>query len=358
MTSARFAIEDCVHEVAPLRDPRWQDLVRRHSAASVFHSPGWLRALQLTYGYEPVAFSTSPATKELANGLLFCRVGSWLTGNRIVSLPFSDHCAPLCDPGDQFEGLLSELKKKSRSENWKYLEFRPVDHRLGSRAQKLGFKPTSTYILHCVNLEPTVPEIFNGLHKNCIQRRIRHAERAGVVEVCGKSEGLLRDFYRLMVRTRARHGLPPQPYVWFKNVCECLGDAADLRVAYRKNAPIAALLILHFKETSHYKYGCSDERFHHLGAVPFLLWRAILKAKSVGSRVLDLGRSDCDNQGLVVFKSHWTACSQPLSYWTYPSDRPINIARAGKSSWAKSFFRFLPERLLTAAGSVLYRHVG
>jgi len=244
MTGTAFAAY-CLHEVAPLRDPRWQDLVQRHSGESVFHSVGWLRALQLTYGYEPVVFSTSPPAKELSNGFAFCRVRSWLTGNRIVSLPFSDRCAPLCEAEDQFEVLLLELQKPKLSEQWKYVELRPAGHRFGSKVQKVGFKPTASYILHHIDLELSNPMIFMGLHKNCVQRRILHAERVGVVELCGMSEKLLRDFYRLMVRTRGRHGLAPAPYVWYKNVCECLGDVADLRVAYKNDVPIAALLILH-----------------------------------------------------------------------------------------------------------------
>ena len=38
----------------------------------------------------------SPPDEPLENGFLFCRVESWLTGRRLVSLPFSDHCEPLC----------------------------------------------------------------------------------------------------------------------------------------------------------------------------------------------------------------------------------------------------------------------
>src|SRR5712691_8690190 len=49
-----------VHEIDPLRDLRWQALIDRHPNASVFQTTGWLEALRLTYGYEPVAFTTSP----------------------------------------------------------------------------------------------------------------------------------------------------------------------------------------------------------------------------------------------------------------------------------------------------------
>ncbi|MEK7349845.1 MAG: hypothetical protein AAB177_03170, partial [Nitrospirota bacterium] len=77
-----------IYTIDPLRDDRWAELTARHPRSSVFHTSGWLRALQTTYGYEPVAFTTSPPSRELKNALLFCVVRSWLTGDRLVSLPF------------------------------------------------------------------------------------------------------------------------------------------------------------------------------------------------------------------------------------------------------------------------------
>ena len=53
------------YTINPLVDPRWPDFLRRHPNASVFHSPGWLDALQRTYGYEPVVYTTSPPGTEL-----------------------------------------------------------------------------------------------------------------------------------------------------------------------------------------------------------------------------------------------------------------------------------------------------
>src|SRR5208337_2836392 len=69
-----------IYEIDPLCDPRWTTLVENHPQASVFHSPNWLRALQTVYGYDPVAVTTCPPGASLTNGLVFCRVKSWLTG--------------------------------------------------------------------------------------------------------------------------------------------------------------------------------------------------------------------------------------------------------------------------------------
>ena len=136
-------------------------------------------------------------------------------------------------------------------------------------------------------------------------------------EKCGQSEDLLKDFYKLLVRTRARHDLPPQPYEWFQNLIDCLGDTLTIRLAYKDATPVAAILTLRFRDSVFYKYGASDVRYKHLGAMPLLLWMAIRESKSTGAKEFSLGRSDEDNAGLITFKNHWTR-STPLVYWRYP----------------------------------------
>ncbi len=39
--------------------------------------------------------TTCAPDAPLTDGVVFCEVDSWLTGRRLVSLPFSDHCEPL-----------------------------------------------------------------------------------------------------------------------------------------------------------------------------------------------------------------------------------------------------------------------
>ena len=347
-----------IYEVDPLRDPRWQKLLGQHPQASIFHSVGWLDALHRTYGYEPVVLTTSPPESSLENGLVFCRIRSWVTGRRLVSLPFSDYCEPLCDLGEEFESLIGHLHATGIGQQWKYLELRPRQESLADTMKKLGFSAVGKYTLHRVDLEPAAEEIFRRVDKHSVQRRVRRAERTGIVEVCGRSERLLKDFYRLMVRTRARHNLPPQPYAWFQNLVDCLGEAVELRLAYLKNVPLGAVLILHFKDTTYYKYGCSDGKFHSLGVMPFLLWRALLRAKAIGSRILDLGRTEDSQSGLIEFKNHWTPVSSWLTYWKFPAEPLRTSSQDWKLGMVKRICAYMPERLLAGAGALIYRHIG
>ena len=231
----------------PLQDPRWPDLVARHPRSSVFHTVAWLEALRRTYGYQPIAYTTSPPDSSLEDALVFCRVTSWLTGRRLISLPFSDHCEPLLSS----DSVLSELERTLHAEKLRYIELRPL--------QPLSLTgpwcPTQSYCFHRVDLRPDLTTLFNNCHKSSTQRKILRAEREGLICETGHSEALLDAFWNLLLLTRRRHRIPPQPKAWFRNLIDCFGDALQIRVAYQAKRPVAAILTLRHKDTLVYKYG-------------------------------------------------------------------------------------------------------
>jgi hypothetical protein len=343
-----------LYQIDPTQDARWSGFVERHPNSSVFHTSAWLEALQRTYGYKPVVFTTSPLTGELANGFPFCYVHSWLTGGRLISLPFSDYCDPLFDSSQELHFVMEYLQAGLQHRDWRYIELRPIDGGFCHDSRHVGFQPSEEFHLHCMDLRPSVEELFHNLHKDSAQRRIQRAERAGVIQVSGRSPKLLKDFYELMILTRGRQHLPPQPYVWFRNLVECMKENLEIKVGYKNDAPIAGILTLRFRDKVYYKYGCSDARFKQLGGMPLLLWKAVEEAKTVGARAFDLGRTECENKSLITFKDHWARSSTRIAYWRFPGRK---IQPAWKLNVAKRVFACMPDRLLAATGRLLYRHI-
>jgi hypothetical protein len=337
-----------------LREARWPELLKRHPSASVFHTAGWLEALRRTYGYAPVAFTTSPPGAELGNAVVLCRVSSWLTGRRLISLPFCDHCEPLVSGAEELEEICGALKRDAEAENWKYIELRP---RVARPGPETGFQKGREFYLHGLDLQASEEALFRSFHKDCVQRKVRRAEREALTCEEGRSEPLLSKFYQLQLLTRRRHQLPPQPLEWFRNLCDCLGESLTIRVASKNGQPVAGILTLRFKDCLVYKYGCSDNRFHNLGGMALLFWRAIREAKQAGALYFDMGRSDCDNAGLLTFKEHWGCTRSLLSYWTYPARVSQSDEDAWQARFAKRIFARLPDRFLIAAGKTLYRHI-
>jgi CelD/BcsL family acetyltransferase involved in cellulose biosynthesis len=342
----------------PLRDPRWARFVDRHPRASIFHTAGWLEALHRTYGYEPVVFTTTPATEELKNGLVFCRVDSWLTGRRLVSLPFSDHCEPLVDASEDWELLRTSVIDVARWQDCKYVEMRPLQEIKLSPNGSAEMAQSQAFLLHTLDLRPELATLYQGFHRKSVQQPIKRAERERLCCEQGRSPELLRQFYRLLVLTRRRHRLPPQPLEWFANLVDCLGDRLTIWVASRDGQPIASILTLFFNRRIYYKYGCADGKFHNLGGTQLLLWRAIQAGKQRGAHFLDLGRSEIDHPGLALFKEHWGSSRFRIAYYRYPPARHEHALRKWTGRMAGYAFARLPDSLLATAGRFLYPHIG
>ncbi len=342
----------------------------------MFHSRGWLEALKRTYGYEPIVLTTS-AHGPLENGLALCRVKTWLS-RRLVSLPFSDHCDPLIDRQEDLEALIEFLAGEMGRERWRSLELRPrpgawpagggrpFTPASGGRPFRVGDGPGPRFCLHTLDLARTAEQIFAGFHASSTQRAIRRAEREGLSYEAGWSDELLSAFYHLLRLTRRRHGLPPQPMAWFRNLIACIPSTrvarseqgAMIHVASKDGMPVAGILTLTFKKSMVYKYGGSDAAHHPLGGMPFVFWRAIQAAKALGVEELDLGRSDLDQPGLIAFKEHLGGVRSDLTYYMRP-ERRAGAGHAGfLNHLARRVVPLLPDAALDLTGRLLYRHLG
>jgi CelD/BcsL family acetyltransferase involved in cellulose biosynthesis len=337
----------------PLSDPRWAGFVDRHPRASIFHTRGWLEALHRTYRYVPSVLTTATPDEELRDGIAFCRVDSLLTGRRLVSLPFADHCEPLVEDAGNLEAMLKS--PQCRLAPGEYMELRP---RTASVVPRTDLAPCGSYHLHTLDLARTPDELLRSFHRDGVQRKLRRAQREGLVCEEGRSEALLDEFYRLFVMTRRRHGLPPQPPDWFRNLSLCLGDALTVRIASRNGRAIAGLITLRHRHTLVYKYGASDARFHNLGGVMLLFWSAIQAAKRQGLMEFDLGRSDLADTGLVRFKDHWGTTRSTLTYFRRPEAAALRCDQRSGSRLARTILTHAPDGLLRLAGRLLYRHAG
>lgn len=348
------------HCIEPLKDRRWDELVQKHPRSSVFHSTAWLTALSRTYGYQPLAYTTSSAGQALENAVVFCPVESWLTGRRLVSLPFSDHCEPLVRTGAELEILAGALAQKTSQEQWRYLELRPLQP--FTLVTPLRHTQVA-YAFHQLDLEPSLDTIFRNFHKDSIQRKIRRGEREGLRYGEGATPEMLDQFYGLVKVTRKRHNLPPQSRRWFSTLLDCFGDTLKIRVAYKGDRPVAAMLTLRHKDTLIYKYGCSDSRFNNLGSMHLLFWKSIQEAKTKGLRSLDFGRTDDGQQGLITFKNRWGAAQSVLTYSRFGvAEKSTHIFDLSASQWKRKATTFalshLSPRVLSVIGQLVYRHIG
>ncbi len=325
----------------------------RRADASVFHSRPWLKALRRVYGYEPLVLTDTSPGAALQNALLFCKVTSSITGRRLVSVPFADHCDPLVNSDDELTRLASAATEVAARKRCRYVELRPRTLNVGP-----PFALGASYCFHQLELSQGVDAVYRELHHDCIHRKIRRAEREKLAVEAGNSNVLLGHFYHLQTRARLRLGLPPQPLAWFEALLSEFGDKATVRVAYSAGEPVASIVTLEFNRTMVYKYGCSEERSNRLGGAQAVMWAAIQDACRKGHTLFDMGRSDLDQPGLIEYKDRWGASKTRLNYFRYPSktagSRTLNQAFSG----GRQAFSKMPPSVAVWVGRYFYRHLG
>jgi len=273
----------------------------------------------------------------------------------LVSLPFADHCEPLLDDPGDFQEFVNWMQEECCGQRHRYLELRPV-----SELQEVrhGLRPVHSYWFHELSLVPSLGVIFQHMHKNSFQRKIRRAEREHVSYELGSSDHLIDEFYRLLLMTRRRHRLVPQPRSWFRNLVDSMGSRLQIRLARKNGTAIAAMLTLQHGTSVVYKYGCSDGAYHFLGGVPFLFWRMIEESKTSGAEKIDFGRSELDNLGLITFKSRIGASRKLLTYYRYANPQRAEAIYSWESRGVRRLLSSLPDAVLSTAGSILYKHLG
>jgi lipid II:glycine glycyltransferase (peptidoglycan interpeptide bridge formation enzyme) len=342
-----------LQRIDPLTDQRWETFVEAHPDAGIFHTTRWLEALSRTYNYKPITYVAADQGRFIS-GIPFCNVKSFITGGRLVSLPFSDHCQPLIAHAGHLKELMAVVQDDARRDGYRYVEIRP----LVLNESDTAFPKSDSVMVHKLDISRSQEQLLQSFHADCIRRKIAKSERQQLRYEEGRSEELLRKFYALLLLTRRRHGLPPQPFKWFQNIVSCLGDRLKIRVVSRDETPIASIITLSFKKTMVYKYGCSDPQYNALAGSIFLLWRAIQQAKTEGLTELDLGRSDYTTPGLITFKDRWGAVRIPVNYYRSGEPAAVQSAESCIVAMGKRLMTSVPDPMLSALGGLLYRHVG
>lgn len=347
-----------VYQFDPLQDQRWNCFLHCHPKATAFHTAAWLKAVCQTYGYQCFGLTVGKQGSELKNGMVICRIRSWLTGSRLVSVPFADHCDPLVNNAEELHSMLDWLARESIRADLKYVEIRPLDRHMVPDGSS-HFQQGDEFRIHLLDLRPSTEQIFQSFDKHSVQRRFKKVEKNLLNYEAGNSEELLKKFYHLMVLTRRRHRVPPQPLAWYRNLLGAFGEQATIRVILLGETPVASMFTLSYGNSMIYKYGCSDERYNKWAGNACLFWRAIRDAKETGKNEFDMGRSDLDNSGLIKFKSNWGTVNSALTYWRFPE---VSAARRSGASSVRAIggtiLSHLPDRWLVAVGTALYKHAG
>ncbi len=334
----------------PTEDPEWDAGLSACPQATFFHGSAWAAVLRDTYGFRPRYFVTREAGR-MAALLPVMEVDSWLTGKRGVALPFTDACGPIGGDPAACRRLCAEARQHGQARRWRYLEIR------GGR-ELLGNPPASaSFHVHRLDLGRGEAALFGGVDGS-VRRAVRKAEKSGLTVEFSRELEDVRAFFLLLRQTRKRHGVPPQPFRFFREIHRHIlsRNQGWVVLARAGGVPVAGAVFFLFGKTVTYKYAASDTAFQHLRANNLVLWRAISRFAREGFEMLDLGRTALDNEGLRNYKLGWGASEQQLDYVRLGGRGPAAPGR-GLSRHCARLCRILPDPLLGLIGAALHKHV-
>ncbi len=330
--------------------PGWNRLCESHPDGSVFHSTKWLNVLAETYGFAPSSLICGKGTQPAAM-LPFFEV-SHFGKRKAVSLPFTDACEPLVwDSAEAGKALWTELLQLGNARRWKRLELR------GGKALAAGQPPSLEFYGHVLDLTPGEAKLFASF-ESAVRQAIRKAEREGVKAEVSTAAEAVQAYYSLHCRTRKSHGLPPQPYRFFRKIHEHLikkGGGMTV-LAMHQGKPVAGAVFMRLGTKALFKFGASDRRFQSLRANNVVMWTAIQQLAGNGVASLHFGRTSISNEGLRRFKLGWGATESRIRYWTYDFwSSAFVISRDRAFGWHNRLFAAMPVWLARIAGALLYK---
>ncbi|NIT60124.1 MAG: GNAT family N-acetyltransferase [Aliifodinibius sp.] len=339
--------------IDPFAYADWNDSMLTTPRYSIFHTINWLRVLQESYGYQPYYFASFNWNK-LVVLLPFMEVKSWITGTRGVSLPFSDYCEPIIEDKDLISELFDQVIATARQLRWKYIEMKGGDELFHSAS------PWICYYRHVLALNSNEDQIFSRLRSN-YRLKIRKALKNDLkIRILGSSEALA-EYYRLHCLTRKRHGLPPQPIIFFKKIYEHVisKNLGFVILVSNQGRNFAGAIFFHFGDRAIYKFGASDMSYQHLHPNYLMFWSAIQWLCQNGYRELCFGKTAPNNKGLIQFKDGWGTDKHQIIYYKYEVKTDSLVRNTKKTNESGHFiFKKMPIPLLRIMGSLLYRHVG
>lgn len=348
--------------INPSNDNRWDEFVESHSKGTVFHLSNWARVIQRSYGYVPYYFIIEDSDKKISAGCPFFLIKSWLTGNRLVCLPFTDYCNPLVDSGESLESLLSMVKDYIG--NRAVIQVRTV---MTTNSEKdvfrmRGFSEWSYHKTFFINLSDDLEVIRKRFDRKAVRQAITRSMRRGVYVERASTEKDLEGLHKLIVATRKKLGSIPQPYRFFQNLWGVMltNNLGFLLLAKYNGVPIAGAVFLTYKGTIFPKYNGSDKRFLKFQPNNLLYWSAIEWGVKNGYKRFDFGRTSPDNLGLIAFKRRWGSEEVDLPYYYWPVVKGVTSTeeKSLKYRMVSGVLRRTPAIFSRAAGQLLYKHLG
>lgn len=341
--------------IHPWEDERWDKFVNHHPHGSIFHLSNWAMIIQNTYRYKPYYIIIENNSGEIEEGFPIFLVDNRLLGKKLISLPFTDYIPCLVNSEDNFAYIIEKVLEIYRREKCKSIEIRSKISDKRFWCSDVAYK---TFLLCLKGKSPS--QVWNNFHDS-VKRGIKKAKRYRVKIVISYSLSGVRDFYSMNMVTRKKHGLFPQPYLFFFNLWKYIiqKGLGFVMIATIDDTPISSAIFLFYKDILFYKYGASYTEYLSYRPNNLIFWEVINWAFKNGIKYLDFGRTSFENEGLMRFKRHWGTKEMDLPYYYYPKIKGISSIKHSSLRYkiVTSILRKTPLKILQMIGERFYQYM-
>jgi lipid II:glycine glycyltransferase (peptidoglycan interpeptide bridge formation enzyme) len=352
-----------INLIDPINDDKWNDFVINHPKSNFFHQSCWAEIIYKTFNYSPKYFAVSSGN-EIKAAIPFFEVRSSLTGNRFVSIPFSDYSPLLVQEEDHLRELLMVSAKSLREQNCTYMEIRAGEDVMDLQNIPLNPGPlqkAELYKLHVTPLSEDVESTYKTLDGKRVRWAINRSKRDGIKIEMDNSPEFYKKFYSMYLSTRNKLGVPGQPWIFFKLIFKSIiqnGKGFILK-ASKGDDTLGASLFVVFKDTVMLKYNVSVEKFLKYQFVEALIWEGMHWGCINGYKKFDHGRTAINNQGLLSLKKRLGSEILNLPYYFYPEAKGVGSIAESSMLYkiAKTFFKRAPSQISHPVGNLLIKHL-
>jgi FemAB-related protein (PEP-CTERM system-associated) len=334
-----------VRRAAAEDEARIEAFLARQAAATPFHRPAWLRAVERGCGHRPYLL-IAETLGRIGGYLPLSHVRSPLFGSALVSTGFAvgggilaDDEASACRLADAAVDLARQLDCPS------------VELRGG--ATPAGWRRCDgVYAGFLRELPSGDEEILKSIPRK------QRAEVRRALDFCldveaGRDAGR---HYRVYAESVRNLGSPVFPRSLFEAVLDGFGADADLLTVGRNGRPLASVLSLYFKGTVFPYWGGGTAEARPARANELMYYALMRHAAARGCTRFDFGRSKLGT-GAFAFKKNWGFEPRPLVYAAHGKGRDTNPLSA-KYRLQVALWKKLPLAVANRLGPAIARGLG
>lgn len=318
---------------------------------TLFHSEPWRQSVEQSF---QVKFLNHTPTSE-PMGSAWYSVLSDVRGERVVCTPFSDFCDPLIETERGWSDFAAHLRSYDRP-----VTIRPFRNRFA--LADTSFEQRRDLLWHGVDLSEGPDRIWDGL-KTKLRTTIRRAPKTGLRFRFSNSIDDVATFHAMHVDLRkAKYRLLAQPFGFFESLHERFGDAMAVLLAEEEDGTaVASMIFFAWNGVWYYKFSASYPRHYRPNSA--MIMEACREGAERGLHLLDMGRSDLDQPGLIDFKRQFATDELELVtlHWS-PDDHDEPAAReTGRLLGELTSLLTGPDvasEVTARAGDLLYRYFG